>query len=59
MVTFTLGQIIEAMADMSGFCLLCGEEQSNVEPDARDYQCEFCDGTVYGAEELLIMGRVQ
>jgi hypothetical protein len=37
-----------------GFCLACGHEQANVEPDARRYLCEAC-GTrqVYGVWELL------
>jgi len=40
-----------------GWCLTCGEEVDGVEPDARRYHCECCDKrTVYGMEELLIMG---
>lgn len=39
-----------------GFCLGCGEMAYDVEPDARKYQCEFCDERrVYGAEEILLM----
>lgn len=39
-----------------GFCLACGDEAYNVEPDARRYECESCGRmTVYGAEELLLM----
>lgn len=43
--------------DNSGFCINCGEEVYGVEPDARNYPCEHCDGkrTVFGAQELLIM----
>ena len=41
--------------DNPGFCLACGEEAGSVEPDARDYECEFCGKyQVYGAEELLL-----
>jgi hypothetical protein len=42
--------------DNPGFCIKCGEEADNVEPDARKYLCEFCDtDNVYGAEELLLV----
>lgn len=41
-----------------GFCTACGEQQDGCEPDARDYQCEACgQSAVYGAEELVLMGR--
>jgi len=43
--------------DHLGFCIVCGFEQGGCEPDAREYVCESCGAkTVYGAEELLIMG---
>jgi len=39
-----------------GFCIACGAEAYNVEPDARKYECEECgENKVYGAEELLMM----
>lgn len=39
-----------------GFCLACGEEAYDVEPDARDYTCEFCgEPCVFGAAEILLM----
>ena len=42
-----------------GYCIKCGEEQENCEPDARKYPCESCEtNTVYGAQELLMMGLV-
>ena len=38
------------------FCVVCGAEESGIEPDARKYVCESCgENAVYGAEELLIM----
>lgn len=41
--------------DNRGFCVSCGEEAHNVEPDAREYRCSACNAnSVYGAEELLI-----
>ena len=56
---FTLEQIEEAAQDNGGFCLACGEEAYNVEPDARKYECEACgQHAVYGAEEIAVMGLV-
>lgn len=43
-----------------GFCLACGDWSFNVEPDAERYRCESCgEFRVYGAEQALLMGRVQ
>ncbi len=53
----TLDQIMAAVEadDNIGFCLACGAEAFNVEPDARQYVCESCGAPrVYGAEELLL-----
>jgi len=56
---FTLEQIEEAMESYIGFCTECGAERETCEPDAREYECEECgEASVYGAEELLIMGLV-
>lgn len=55
----TIEQVIEAVEseDYIGFCLSCGEEAYEVEPDARKYKCESCgEYRVFGAEEILIMG---
>lgn len=42
--------------DMIGFCLSCGAERENTEPDARGYQCPTCGAfRVFGAEEILLM----
>ena len=42
--------------DNPGVCLACGAEADAVEPDARNYQCESCDGhAVFGSEEVLLM----
>lgn len=57
MKTFTIEEIETAIMDYNGFCVACGAEVYNVEPDARRYTCECCGkDKVYGAEELLIMG---
>ena len=57
--TFTLQQVEEASGMQAGYCLACGAMQECCEPDARKYRCDNCQkNEVYGAEELLLMGRV-
>lgn len=58
--SITQERILEAVErhnttlDNPGFCLACGDEAMDVEPDARGYTCDACDEKqVYGAEELL------
>lgn len=54
--SITFERIEEALSsdDCMGFCVHCGEEAFNVEPDARRYECECCGKNgVFGAEELL------
>jgi len=42
--------------DLIGFCIACGVKHFNIEPDARNYECENCGlNEVYGAEEILMM----
>jgi hypothetical protein len=53
-----LDRVMEAVQadDNLGFCLACGAEAYEVEPDARGYKCEACGKPkVYGAQELLFM----
>ncbi len=58
--TFTMAQIEEASAEQSGLCIACGHVQDCCEPDARQYRCDGCSrNEVYGAEELMLMGRVK
>lgn len=47
--------------DCCGLCIRCGETAvGTVEPDARKYECEYCDENgVYGAQELLMMGIIR
>ena len=55
----TLEQVLEAIAadNGTGFCLSCGEEHSNCEPDTEREKCRSCGKLeVFGAEQLLIMG---
>jgi len=55
---FTLEKLLAATDDESGLCLACGHAQHGCEPDARGYLCESCgEEQVYGAEELIVMGR--
>ena len=57
--TFTIEEIEQADADMSGFCLACGAERYGTEPDARRYPCEECGKKlVFGAQEIALMGLV-
>ena len=57
---FTLEEIEEASANDCGFCLACGAERENCEPDARKYRCESCGHhAVYGAEEIALMGLLK
>jgi hypothetical protein len=58
--TFTLEQIAEASELQAGYCIACGAMCECCEPDAREYQCDDCKQLqVYGAEELMLMGRVR
>lgn len=53
----TMERIVEAIKQDNniGFCVACGEERSQVEPDARKLPCDCCgEKEVYGAEELLL-----
>ena len=53
----TTEQIIELVEFDSnqGICKACGEFADCVEPDARNYTCDFCgENQVFGAEEILI-----
>lgn len=41
--------------DSMGLCVSCGAEACQVEPDAREYECDVCgEPSVYGAEEIVI-----
>ena len=54
--SITLDRVMDAVQEdnNSGFCLGCGEEQLQCEPDMRKGKCESCgESKVYGAEELL------
>lgn len=58
-ITIALEDIEAAIEDYGGFCLACGSQADGVEPDARNYECENCgESQVYGAEEIVLMGKV-
>lgn len=51
----------ELLADLDeadlGFCLNCGAQDQEVEPDAARYTCECCGAPkVFGAAELALRG---
>ena len=53
----TLDRVLEMVEEdeSEGFCIECGEEACNVEPDAHGYRCESCHKkAVYGAEQLML-----
>lgn len=55
-IAVTLDQVMQAVEadEYLGFCVTCGTEHMNVEPDAREYPCEECgENAVYGAQELI------
>lgn len=55
------GEYRDYVEEYAGFCVFCGEQHDdNCEPDARGYECSYCERKgVYGTEELLMMGRVE
>jgi hypothetical protein len=60
-IMFKLEEIEDALRDGNvGYCIKCGAEKYDCEPDAREYACDECEEhAVYGAEELLVMGLVE
>lgn len=58
-VGFKVSAAEYAELDSSGLCLGCGDEVHGLEPDARGVICRRChEPKVYGAEELVLMGRL-
>jgi hypothetical protein len=52
---FSLPRLEAAREASMGFCLACGAEAEQVEPDARKYSCARCGlAHVYGAEEIAL-----
>lgn len=62
MKTFTLTEAAyrDLVDENLGLCTACGAEVECCEPDARRYRCDACgDLAAYGAEELMLMGRIE
>lgn len=50
----------EMRGDYQGFCLSCNETAEGIEPDAVNYECEYCGKRqVFGIEVLLINGDLE
>jgi len=48
--------------ECAGYCSMCNEitKDSEVEPDAEEYQCPQCgEATVCGIEQALLMGKIE
>jgi len=55
-IPISVDDIVQAIqsGEYMGFCITCGAEHMDIEPDARRYSCEVCgEKAVYGAQELL------
>ena len=54
---FEMIQRRNATLDNPGWCINCGTEQAECEPDAVAYTCDDCGKPkVYGEQELLLRG---
>lgn len=59
-IELTEEEYAEAEDSYIGFCIACGAEAYDCEPDARGYKCPECGAlTVYGVPELLQMGHIE
>lgn len=53
----TFEELAAVSEDLGGFCKACGAPAFNVEPDARNCDCDECgQSRVFGAEELIMQG---
>ena len=56
----TIEQYIHAREEYLGYCVNCGEEYPQCEPDADGYYCHACDSYfVQGVENLLMFDLVE
>ena len=52
-------EFFNALESYIGYCVSCGAEQDQVEPDAGNHRCEDCHGlAVFGAEQCLLRGWI-
>jgi len=55
-IMFSLRAMIEADDTAVGFCVACGAECEQCEPDTQERPCDVCGSdSVYGAEQIVIM----
>ncbi len=58
-IRMTEDEYLDGRMNYVGYCLKCGDEAYNVEPDARKHTCDSCGAAaVYGIEDLLMTGRL-
>jgi hypothetical protein len=58
-VSMTEDEYASFSQNSTGVCIKCGEDASEIEPDAHEYKCQSCGSrSVYGIEELVIMDMV-
>jgi predicted RNA-binding Zn-ribbon protein involved in translation (DUF1610 family) len=59
-IKLTESEYRESCNYYAGFCIACGQEEHNIEPDAEKYRCSDCGKKqVYGAEQLLLLGLLE
>lgn len=59
-IKMTSDDYCEARNEYVGYCISCGAEHYQIEPDARNYLCEECEERqVFGIEELLMGGQLE
>ncbi len=57
LTTFALEGLEESLLvdGTEGYCVVCGDQQNGVEPDAREYHCFECElDSVFGVEQIII-----
>ena len=59
--SLTMDRLMEAAnrrhysLDNPGFCIACGAQQNNCEPDAVNYKCDNCGEKAVAAPESLLL----
>lgn len=50
-----LAELAQVTLDSTGLCIKCGAESPDIEPDARECECEVCgEDAVFGAEQIVL-----
>jgi hypothetical protein len=59
MITLDLDDYISAVENYQGICLECEELKDGVEPDAEEYECDYCGAKkVVGMEMGLMLCEI-